>query len=71
MSRIFADLLAMDALAQRTGAGLNPRLRAAIEAQSRFPSKVSGPIPDIAPEDLPEGVTPIPLVSDDTQEQSA
>ncbi|MDX8350408.1 hypothetical protein SLH49_20660 [Cognatiyoonia sp. IB215446] len=56
MSRALIDLLAMDAFAQRTGVGLNPRLRAAIEADIRFPAKRAGPIPEIAPDDLPEDI---------------
>ncbi|MDX8354796.1 hypothetical protein [Cognatiyoonia sp. IB215182] len=56
MSRSLIDLLAMDAFAQRTGVGLNPRLRTAIEADVRFPAKRAGPIPEIAPDDLPEDI---------------
>lgn len=60
MSRCLLDLLAMDRLAQRTGVGLNPRLRAAITADLRFPTKTAGPIPDVAPQDLPEDVALFP-----------
>lgn len=60
MSRNLIDLLAMDAFAQRTGVGLNPRLRAAIEADVRFPAKRAGPIPEVAPEDLPEEIAAFP-----------
>lgn len=55
------SLLAIDDVAQRTGSGLNPALRAAIEAQARFPSRAASPFPQdpIDPTSLPEGVTPL------------
>ena len=44
------NLLAVDDLAQRHGCGLNPKLRAMIEADLRFPAKATAPevqtIPD-------------------------
>ncbi len=43
MSRALVDLLATDALARRFGIALNPRLRAAIEADLRFPAHAAGP----------------------------
>lgn len=45
MAGIFADLLAMDAVAQKAGCGLKPELRAAMEASMRFPSKAASPTP--------------------------
>lgn len=56
MSNLFRDLLAMDHLAQKTGAGLNPRLREAIESDLRFHTRRAGPNPEVAPEDLPDEV---------------
>lgn len=47
MARTFADLLAMDAVAQKAGCGLKPELRAAIEASLRFPAKAASPAPQI------------------------
>lgn len=62
MSQIFSDLLAMDRLAQSLGCGgLNPRLRDALEAQSRFNSRRAGPPSQIADDEpLPDGVTRFP-----------
>jgi hypothetical protein len=45
MAGIFADLLAMDAVAQKAGCGLKPELRAAMEANLRFPVKAASPTP--------------------------
>ncbi len=45
MARIFADLLAMDAAAQKAGCGLKPELRSAMEASMRFPAKAASPEP--------------------------
>lgn len=45
MAGIFADLLAMDAVAQKAGCGLKPELRAAMEASLRFPVKAASPTP--------------------------
>jgi len=45
MARIFADLLAMDAAAQKAGCGLKPELRSAMEASMRFPSIAASPAP--------------------------
>ncbi|MEL6682064.1 MAG: hypothetical protein AAFQ09_05400 [Pseudomonadota bacterium] len=56
MSKNLIDLLAMDVFAHRTGVGLNPRLRAAIEADVQFPAKAAGPIHEIALHDVPEDV---------------
>lgn len=43
MSRALIDLLAADRLVDRFGVSLNPRLRAAMEAELTFPVKSSGP----------------------------
>lgn len=60
MSRAFNDLLAMDALAQRVGCrGLNPRLREAMEADARWPTKRAGPFQACEMADLPQTVTPL------------
>lgn len=53
---LFTDLLRMDALAQRYGCGLNPKLRAAIETDTRWPSKAASP-PPVEGTPLPQGVT--------------
>lgn len=70
MSRLTIDLLAMDRLAQKTGAQLKPGLRAALEADLRFHTKMAGPIPDIAPEDLPRDVAPFPPRSPNKRKQA-
>ncbi|MEM7721097.1 MAG: hypothetical protein AAF376_01875 [Pseudomonadota bacterium] len=60
MSKTFNDLLAMDALAQRLGCGgLNPRLREAMEADARWPTKRAGPPQDSKSIDPDETVTPL------------
>lgn len=46
MDKTLTNLLATDALAQRFGCGLNPKLRQAIEADLRFPAKAAVPRPD-------------------------
>lgn len=57
---LFTNLLRMDALAQSYGCGLHPKLRAAIEADTRWPSKAASPAHfEGAP--LPEEVTRLPL----------
>ena len=70
MSKTLRDLLAADQLAQRTGAGLNPRLKEAIEASLRFDSVSAGPIPIIAPEDLPEDVVAFPAANNALKKQA-
>ncbi len=50
MSQIFNNLLAMDRLASQFGCALNPKLRTAMEAETRFPARASAPLPK--PEDL-------------------
>ncbi|MEJ8560488.1 hypothetical protein QTO30_04085 [Yoonia sp. GPGPB17] len=70
MSNIFKDLLAMDQLAQKTGAGLNPRLREAIEADLHFHTRRAGPDPEVAPEDLPEEVSVFPKAPEKTKKQA-
>lgn len=57
MTTIWDDLLAADAMAREAGAGgLHPRLRAAIEAAGRFPTRSSGPLLTAAVGALPENV---------------
>jgi len=72
MSRVFDDLLAMDAAARKSGCGgLNSRLRAALVADARWPSKRAGPvqaISDTAP--VPDNVV-FWSKSADTRKQSA
>ncbi|MBV7407902.1 hypothetical protein [Maritimibacter sp. DP1N21-5] len=60
---ILTDLLAMDALASRYGCGINPRLKAAIETDLRFPAKAASPAPDGAgpARDAGGNVLPFPL----------
>lgn len=59
MDKILSNLLKMDTKVQRFGCGLNPRLRAAITADLRFPARAAVPPP--RPQDmagpLPENVT--------------
>ncbi|WP_299605446.1 hypothetical protein [uncultured Tateyamaria sp.] len=57
---LFTNLLRMDALTQPYGCGLHPKLRAAIEADTRWPSKATSPAP-VEGAQLPEGVTRLPL----------
>ncbi|MEQ8429777.1 MAG: hypothetical protein RLN94_15110 [Roseovarius sp.] len=59
MDRTLTDLLAMDATARRFGCGLNPRLRAAIEADLRYPSRAAAapPRPAAMAGPLPANVT--------------
>ncbi|WP_412553233.1 hypothetical protein [Shimia sp. MIT1388] len=45
MAKIFADLLAIDGMAQKAGCGLKPELRQAMEASLRFPAKTASPVP--------------------------
>ncbi|WP_299747782.1 hypothetical protein [uncultured Tateyamaria sp.] len=57
---LFTDLLHMDALAQPYGCGLNPELRAAIEADTRWQSKAASPA-RVEGAPLPKGVTRLPV----------
>lgn len=43
MSNPLQNLFALDVIARKTGAGLRPELRAAIEADLRFSPKRAGP----------------------------
>lgn len=53
MDQSLKTLLAMDDMAARHGCGLNPKLRAALEADLRFPAKAASPCPaDTDPETL-------------------
>ena len=57
MSDLLKSLFAADQVAQNFGVGLNPKLRDAIQAELRYPSKSAGPdhtIEDSA--ELPENV---------------
>ncbi|MFY0659292.1 MAG: hypothetical protein JXR15_02280 [Shimia sp.] len=45
MAKIFADLLALDGMAQTAGCGLKLELRKALEASLRFPAKAASPAP--------------------------
>ncbi|WP_415918956.1 hypothetical protein [Tateyamaria sp. SN6-1] len=62
MNRTMIDLLVWGNAARRYGCGLNPALERAILADVQFPSRAASPQAQhpIAPEDLPEGVTPLP-----------
>jgi len=60
MRAVLADLLAFDAVARRHNAGgLHPSMRAAIEADARFPVTAASPSPDAMPtmQELPENIT--------------
>jgi len=59
MTGTLADLLGMDANARRFGCGMNPRLRAAIETELRFPARAAGPAPraEDTADPLPDNVT--------------
>ncbi|MEL6100318.1 MAG: hypothetical protein AAFR68_03285 [Pseudomonadota bacterium] len=50
---ILTDLLRMDDVARPYGSGLHPKLRAALEADLRWPSKAAVPVPS-DPVDLTE-----------------
>ncbi|WP_147112475.1 hypothetical protein [Tateyamaria sp. syn59] len=54
------DLLQMDAFARRFGCALNPKLRSAMEADQRWPSKAAAPVPDAVPEVLPDNAVRFP-----------
>ncbi|MEM6595549.1 MAG: hypothetical protein AAF672_12240 [Pseudomonadota bacterium] len=58
MTNPLQNLLALDRLAQKTGAGLRPELRRAIEADLSFSPKRAGPPQKSfgAAEALPDGV---------------
>lgn len=59
MSKTLTDLLAVDALSNRYGCGLNPKLKQAITADLQFPAKAASPLPRAADGTgpLPENVT--------------
>ncbi len=59
MSRILNDLLAMDRLASQFGCALNPKLRATMEADARFPARAAVPRPsaEVVSQTLPKNVT--------------
>jgi len=58
MAKIFADLLAIDGMAQKAGCGLKPELRQAMEASLRFPAKAASPVSGVEDllGELPENV---------------
>ena len=60
MCKTLYDLLAIDEVAQRTGSGLHPRLRTAIEADLSFNAVTAGPITQVNRNKLPENVTLFP-----------
>ncbi|MFP7675191.1 hypothetical protein ACG74X_17725 [Marivita sp. S0852] len=58
MSDIYRNLIAIDDVAQRYGCGLKAGLRAAMEAEVRFPTKSAGSIPKLPGDaELGENVT--------------
>ncbi|WP_412563195.1 hypothetical protein [Thalassobius sp. MITS945101] len=61
MNDLLKSLLAADQHARAFGTGLNPRLRAVIEADLRFPARATAPRPQtpISAEDMPDNVTPL------------
>lgn len=63
MSSPLQNLLAVDVLAQKTGCGLRPELRKAIEADLRFSPERAGPPQRKlgSGEDLPDSVLRLPL----------
>lgn len=69
MSDALNTLLSLDRLAQLTGAGLKPKLRATLEQEGRFKSKSSGPTQPLSSkvdaENLPYGVVLFPNGADD------
>jgi len=74
MTRYLINLLATDQLTRRIGAGgLNPRLRAALEADLRFPARAASPQPTVplADADLPESIQRlVPRPADREQKQA-
>jgi len=62
------SMLCLDDLAQAHGCGLKPELRAAIEAQARFPSVAASPVPQVPidPAQLPENVAMLRPAPQDT-----
>ncbi len=67
MAKNFADLLAIDGMAQKAGCGLKPELRQAMEASLRFPAKAASPVPRV--EDM-VGALPENVVRLDAQTNS-
>ncbi len=66
MNSTFENLLAADLLARKTGGGLKPALRLAMEASLRFPAKAASPVAgakDVAGE-LPVNVVRLPPLQD-------
>ena len=54
------DLLQMDMLARRFGCALNPKLRVAMEADQRWPSKAAAPVRDTPQRNLPDNAVRFP-----------
>lgn len=61
MNDLLKSLLAADRQSRAFGTGLNPRLRAAIEADLRFPARAAAPRlqTPISAEDMADNVTPL------------
>ena len=70
---ILTNLLRIDALARTHGCGLNPKLRDALAADLRWPSKAASPVPaqPIGAADLPENAVPLPVGPKKPQEKRA
>lgn len=68
MSGPFSSLLALDALFARPGCrdGLNPALKAAMQADQNWPSRSAGPDRQDGP--LPENAVPFPATSSDKKQ---
>lgn len=64
MSDILRSLLAADGLAQQAGIALKPELRAALQAELRFPAKSSGPMQSQIPHSAGDNVIPLPVARD-------
>lgn len=70
MNSLMTSLIATDDLSRLFGSGLHPRLRAAIEADLRFPAHAAAPCPidPIATADLPANTVQLhPAASNATQ----
>ena len=73
MTKSLADLLAMDAVASRHGCALKPKLRAAIEADLRFPAHATAPRPEteLTVDELPENVLSLSAHSRNSERKRA
>ncbi|MEL7163952.1 MAG: hypothetical protein AAGL96_00660 [Pseudomonadota bacterium] len=70
---IFNDLLRMDDVARPYGSGLHPQLRAALEADLRWPSKAATAVPTerVDPDEMPENVISLAGRKAEINEKSA